>query len=248
MDFGIKVCGITNVEDALAAVEAGADAIGINLSTTSKRCVPVSRAQAIVREIRRFAPTVVCVGVFVEQSPAEADFLAKEIGLDVIQLHGNHPTNVLASDWSRPILWVARIPVCESAEMATRLSTIIDSVVAHAGWTDESDSSASSRKLAGILVDAYTPGSYGGTGQTVAWEPLGQRHAWHRLGWAPTAWPDNLPLVLAGGLNAENVARAIEHARPAAVDVASGVELEPGIKSLEKIHAFVAAVRAVKKN
>ena len=82
----------------------------------------------------------------------------------------------------------------------------------------------------------------------MAWEPLGQRHAWHRLGWAPTAWPENLPLVLAGGLNAENVAGAIKQARPMAVDVASGVELEPGIKSVEKIRAFVAAVRAVKRN
>lgn len=242
-DFRIKICGITRAEDALAAVAAGADAIGLNLSATSKRCVSAATAQAIVSSVRPFFPKMKFVGVFVEQSPEEAEALAEQVGLDVIQLHGDHDVSVLVRPWSRPVLWVARVPICAAPEMAARLSAVAEAAVACACWTMASAGRSGTNKLAGILVDAYTTGDYGGTGQTVAWEPLGQRAVWPQRGWSAKAWPQGLPLVLAGGLNAENVATAITQARPTAVDVASGVESQPGIKSHSKMLAFVSAAR-----
>jgi phosphoribosylanthranilate isomerase len=242
-DFRIKICGITQVADALAAVEAGADAIGLNFSATSKRHVSRSNAQTIVRAVRSRSTTVKFVGVFVEQSPGEVEALVDQVDLDLIQLHGDQDVSVLARTWSRPILWVARVPMGGGPELAERLGTIAQSVVARSGWTLGTESPPDRKKLAGILVDAFAPGNYGGTGQTVAWEPLGQRDSWSALGWSPTAWPTGLPLVLAGGLNPQNVATAVHQTRPSAVDVASGVESAPGIKSREQMFAFVAAAR-----
>lgn len=242
-DFRIKVCGITRVEDALGAVAAGADAIGLNLSATSKRRVSVPTARTIVDQVRQVAPEVNCVGVFVEQTPEEAESLAQQIGLDVIQLHGDQPMSVLGRTWSRPVLWVARVPMSAGPEMANRLSTSAAAAVANANWTLGIEGSPGPACLAGILVDAYAAGDYGGTGKTVAWEPLGQRDLWANLGWASKPWPTGLPLVLAGGLNAENVAKAIQQARPTAVDVASGVETLPGVKSREQMIAFISAAR-----
>lgn len=242
-DFRIKICGITRAEDALAAVAAGADAIGLNLSSTSKRRVSATQAGAIVAQIRQVAPAVRCVGVFVEQSPAESEALAEQIGLDVIQLHGDHDATVMARKWSRPVLWVTRVPVSAGPEMAGRLSTIAAEVLENLHRTLGKAGSANSGGLAGILVDAYAAGDYGGTGKTVAWEPLGQRDQWEKIGWAPRPWPTDLPLVLAGGLTAENVASAIQQARPSGVDVASGVEIEPGVKSAKQMRAFIASAR-----
>ncbi len=229
--------------DALDAVEAGAGAIGLNFSTTSKRHVSITTAQTVVQAVRSQSPTVKIVGVFVEQTREAVEALVDQVDLDVIQLHGDQDVSVLARTWSRPILWVARVPIGGGPELAERLGTIAQSVVVPSGWTLGSESPPDRKKLAGILVDAFAPGNYGGTGQTVAWEPLGQRDSWPALGWSPTAWPTGLPLVLAGGLNPQNVATAIQQARPSAVDVASGVESAPGIKSREQMFTFVAAAR-----
>lgn len=245
--FGTKICGITSVADAVAAVEAGVDAIGLNFSNTSKRRVMVGQAQEIVSEVRRIAPHVICVGVFVEHSPEEIDRVAEQVELDIIQLHGDHPAALLARSWSRPVLWVLRIPICSAPEMAARLSDAIKSAVTSSGWTPANEATRrepKSQRLAGVLVDAYTTADFGGTGQTVAWEPLGQRDSWAQLGWAASDWPSDLPLILAGGLNPDNVARAIGSAKPTGVDVASGVELSPGVKSPDKMSAFVAAAKS----
>ncbi|MBL8890923.1 MAG: phosphoribosylanthranilate isomerase [Planctomycetaceae bacterium] len=245
--FGTKICGITSVADAIAAVESGVDAIGLNFSINSKRRVETGQAQEIISEVRRIDPRVICIGVFVEQSPEEVEQIAARLELDVIQLHGDQPTALLARSWSRPILWVVRVPICSESEMAARLSTAVDSAITDSGWLPRNAAhgrESQFQRLAGVLIDAYTTADYGGTGQTVAWDPLGQRRSWVKLGWAASAWPTDLPLILAGGLNPDNVARAIGSSRPTAVDVASGVEVGPGVKSPEKMKAFVAAARS----
>jgi len=250
--FRIKICGLTRVADALAAVAAGADALGLNFSQRSKRRVTVAEALAIVAAVQAETTQVACVGVFVEQSPAEADELARTVGLDLIQLHGDHTVETLGWGWSRPVLWVQRVPISTPADLAQTCTTAAQAAM-HAARAPRPRAGRDPRRttepgdpavLAGILVDAYSPAGYGGTGETIDWETFGRRNAWRELGWSDADWPRDLPLVLAGGLHPGNVATAITQAAPTAVDVASGVELAPGIKCPAKMQAFVAAARA----
>jgi phosphoribosylanthranilate isomerase len=250
-NFRIKICGLTRVSDALAAVAAGADALGLNFSQRSKRRVTVAEALAIVAAVKAETSQVACVGVFVEQSPAEADEMARAVGLDLIQLHGDHAVETLGWGWSRPVLWVQRVPVSAPADLAQTCAAAAQAAVREAlapqpGAGPDPQRTPEPREaavLAGILVDAYSAAGYGGTGETIDWETLGRRDSWRRLGWSEADWPQELPLVLAGGLHPGNVATAIAQAAPTAVDVASGVELEPGIKCPAKMQAFVAAAR-----
>jgi phosphoribosylanthranilate isomerase len=258
--FRIKICGLTRVNDALAAAAAGADAIGLNFSSRSKRGIPADQAAQICSAVKAQSPTVCCVGVFVEHPPEQIDRIAQTVGLDLIQLHGDHPVETLARAWSRPVLWVLRVPASSPAELAQTCASAAQAAIQAAaqvagrtadaplttsgvGWQAglPGDSPAG---LAGILVDAYSPAGYGGTGETIDWEPFGRRYAWRELGWSAMDWPRDLPLVLAGGLHPANVATAIAQAAPTAVDVASGVETAPGIKCPQKMAAFIAAARA----
>jgi phosphoribosylanthranilate isomerase len=207
---------------------------------------------AIVAAVKAERPQVACVGVFVEQSPAEADELARTVGLDLIQLHGDHAVETLGWGWSRPVLWVQRVPVSAPAAVAQICAAAAQSAV-QVAWgarpaesqnPQQTPASRDAAALAGILVDAYSAAGYGGTGETIDWETLGRRDSWRRLGWSQADWPPGLPLVLAGGLHPGNVGTAIVQAAPTAVDVASGVELEPGLKCHAKLRAFVAAAHA----
>jgi phosphoribosylanthranilate isomerase len=242
-NFRLKICGITRWEDALLAVEAGADALGFNFSQVSKRRVDVTTAAQIIDRLRQRRWQTVCVGVFVEHSADQARRLAAQAGLDLIQLHGDHALADLEPDFDWPVLWVSRLPATRPELMAARLAGLAQQLVAFRSGSLAPDPVVGRPGIAGLLVDAYSPDDYGGTGQTLAWEPLGQRSHWLQLGWTTTAWPQPLPLVLAGGLTPENVATAIQQAQPDGIDVASGVEQSPGIKSAEKIHALIAAAK-----
>ena len=194
----IKVCGITRLEDALAAVRGGADAVGF-IFTDSPRRISAAVSGQITR---RLPPLVRAVGVFRDSMFEDVEALADEAGVDTIQLHGEESRQYCLR-FSRPVL--KRIPVCDGD---TR-----DVVVARMDGYD----------VAACLLD---PGA--GSGRTFPWN-LGQ----------------NLerPIIVAGGLNADNVAAAVRLARPYAVDVCSGVESAPGVKDQGKIEAFITAVR-----
>jgi phosphoribosylanthranilate isomerase len=213
--FQIKICGITNVEDAIAAVDAGADAVGLNFYEKSPRYVALRDAHRIsVAVTDRGA---IPVGVFVNHSFEEIQHAERFSELDALQLHGDEPPEFL----SRLIPPTIRARRFEDASW-----TAIEA--------DLAACRAAGRPPDALLIDAATPGQYGGTGETLPWEMLADHPRW--LG--------DTPLILAGGLTPDNVAEAIRIVRPHGVDVASGVESAPGKKDPVKVRDFIAAARA----
>ena len=212
--FRIKICGITSVDDALAASAAGADAIGLNFYSLSPRFCSTESASRIAAAV----PQHVCkVGVFVNANAGEIRGIVQLHGLDLVQLHGDEPPELLAE--------LEGLSVMKAFRVSHGLSAI-------AAYLDRCRALAALPKM--LLVDAYDPKQFGGTGQTVPWDKLSKQR--DLLG--------GLPLVLAGGLKPSNVANAIAAAHPAAVDVASGVETAPGKKSAALVLEFVAAAKA----
>jgi phosphoribosylanthranilate isomerase len=214
--FRIKICGITSVEDALAVAQAGADAIGLNFYPASPRWIDLNTAQEIVDAL----PTGVCkVGVFVNAPAAEVCETFDRLGLHIAQLHGDEPPEFLPQLGHRPIMRAFRcgehgpLPAIEYLQQCAEIGRVPEL----------------------ILMDAFRPGHYGGTGAQINWLTLVD-HQLH---------PELPPLVLAGGLRQESVAEAIQMVGPAAVDTASGVERSPGHKDHRLVAGFVrAATRA----
>jgi phosphoribosylanthranilate isomerase len=209
--FRVKICGITSAADAVAAAEAGADAIGLNFYAGSPRCCSLE----IAREIAAAVPRGVCrVGVFVDAPAAEIRHTAEAVGLDAIQLHGNETAELQRA--------IRPLPIVRAFRVAGELSAIADYLMT---------SRLARCEPRMLLLDAYQAGVLGGTGKTLDWSAIAAGR--HHL--------QGIPLVLAGGLTSDNVAQAIAAARPWAVDTASGVEIAPGKKSADKVRAFVAA-------
>jgi phosphoribosylanthranilate isomerase len=201
----IKFCGVTNLDDARAAVAAGAWAIGLNFWPQSKRrCEPATAAE-IAGALRR---RVELVGVFVNPTLDEVAAIADTAGLTMLQFHGDEGPSFCGE--------AARRTGCKVIK-AARVRTRADIQALASFHTDYH------------LLDSYTPGVPGGTGETFAWE-LASAHR------------GRVPLILSGGLTAENVAAAVAAVRPFAVDVATGVELAPGRKDAAKLEAFANAV------
>ncbi len=199
----VKICGITRVEDAIAAADAGADAIGLNFYPRSKRVIDISRAKAIIKALPPFITTV---GLFVDQDSAYIQSLVKELDLDLLQFHGD-----------------------ESQEECLAISKPYIKAIRMKPGIDLKDLILEYDSCSGILLDAYVSGLAGGTGTSFEWDRV----------------PQNLqkPVILAGGLNPENVYDAVQVVKPYAVDVSGGVESEPGIKDSSKIIEFIKNVR-----
>lgn len=212
--FRVKICGITNPNDATLAARAGADAIGLNFYTKSPRCVDHETA----REIAASVPSgVVKVGLFVNEKAARICQLFDELQLDLIQLHGDETPDFLGRLRGRPIMKVFRVGAGGLAEIGDYL-TQCETIGA---------------RPQAVLLDSLSVGGYGGTGKRADWN----------VAKAYQETPELPPLVLAGGLRPDNVTEAIRAVRPAAVDVASGVESSPGRKDPAAVAAFVAAAR-----
>jgi len=201
----VKICGTTNIEDARAAADLGAWAIGMIFYPESPRRCDVEDAAAIATALKR---KVELVGVFVNAPLDEVVGVIESVPLTIVQLHGDEGPSY-----------------CEEAGRRTGLK------VMKAGRVRDG---AAVRALSAYrtdfhLMDSHVPGTWGGSGQRFDWN-LAAEH------------PREPPLVLSGGLDADNVADAIEVARPFAVDVASGVEAEPGRKDPDKLRRFFASV------
>lgn len=203
----VKFCGITSLEDARLAADLGAWAIGLNFWSGSPRRCPRDLAAEIAAALRR---RLEVVGVFVNAPLDDLARTAENIGLTMVQLHGEEGPAYCAE--------AARRSGCKVIK-AARLRSGADIQALEPFRTDYH------------LLDSYVPGTPGGTGQSFSWE-LARSHR------------GPVPVILSGGLNADNVAGAIEIVRPFAVDVASGVELEPGRKDPAKLESFIEAVRA----
>jgi len=198
-----KICGITRIEDALAAAEAGADAIGFVFYAKSPRAVDVRQARAIIAELPPFVTTV---GLFVNASRCELNEILEVVPLDLLQFHGDE-TPADCEGYHRPWIKALRVRPGHALEAACQL---------YSG-------------ARGILLDTYVAGVPGGTGEAFDWSLVPARLS--------------KPIILAGGLSADNVGQAIAQVRPYAVDVSGGVEQAKGIKSAAKIEAFMQAVK-----
>src|SRR5262245_8415215 len=198
----VKICGITNADDAKAAAARGADAIGFIFWPSSPRFVEPEVARSIVAAL---PPSIAAAGVFGDQPSAHINDVAARVGLRAVQLHGDE-TASFAAEISRPV---------------------IKAVALRSGSTPNVDSWPKSITL---LVDVHDPVRRGGTGTTVDWSMAGEL-ARHRR------------IILAGGLNPENVVEAIMRVRPYGIDVSSGVESAPGRKDHGRLTALFEAVQ-----
>jgi len=198
----VKICGITRIEDAQAAAQAGADAIGLVFYAASARCVQLPQAQAICRVL---PPFVSVVALFVNAARAEVDRVLEAVPVDLLQFHGSEAADD-CSGFARP--YIKAIGMQEGSDPLAAM--------------------AAHPRASGFLLDAWQPATHGGGGAVFDWKlvPAGC----------------DRPLVLAGGLTADNVSAAIERIQPFAVDVSSGVEERKGIKSEAMIQAFMRGV------
>jgi len=206
----VKICGLTRAVDAEYADAAGASYLGVIFAGGQRQRLPQQAREVLLgRRARK-------VGVFAGQSEMEIADVAREVGLDVIQLHG-------ASGAER----VKAVRAATGLEVWAVLRTADGRLPAGAELiADEADA---------LVIDALVPGQLGGSGVAVPWLELGE---------SLDALERGHRIVLAGGLTPENVEEAIDYVSPMVVDVSSGVESATGIKDHARIRAFIAAAHA----
>jgi len=195
----IKICGITSVEDALVVASAGADAIGLVFYEPSPRCVSIEQAAKIAKAV---GPFVTTVALFVNADKKIIDSVLRQVSIQLLQFHGDESAE-FCEQFARPYIKALRM------REGIDVNQLINSYAS----------------ASGILLDAYTPGIPGGTGETFDWQRI----------------PKNttMPIVLAGGLTPKNIQAAISQTNVYGVDVSGGVERAPGIKDTIKIREFI---------
>ncbi len=215
----VKICGMTNLEDAVVAVEAGADAVGFVFYEKSARNIGVEAAREIVEKLPE---SVDKIGVFVNELPEKVSAIAVEVGLTAVQFHGDEYQSPEKYSVNRDAFF--GLPAIDIVRRWRQGNVF----VTFSGFPN----------LAGILLDSGTREERGGTGKTFAW---GEAHSF------VSAIGSQHPVIIAGGLTPANVGWAVQFLKPWGVDVASGVEVRPGKKDPEKVRAFMKAVRAADK-
>ena len=208
----VKICGITRIDDAVSAVNAGADAIGLVFYAPSPRAISIAQAQQIVAAI---PPFVSVVGLFVNAPQTEIESVLSKVRLDILQFHGDET----AQDCEQ-VCQQINLPYCKAIRVKADTNLL--------------QCEAEFKSAKALLLDTYSEAAVGGTGQVFDWGLI----------------PNNLtkPVILAGGLTADNVAAAIHQVQPYAVDVSGGVEANKGIKDAAKIAAFMQAVAKFRSN
>jgi phosphoribosylanthranilate isomerase len=209
----VKICGTTNLQDALVAVDAGADAIGFVFGPSKRRVTPEQ-----VAEITRALPEAIeKVGVIVNETPERLAEIVRVAGLTGVQLQGDET------------------PAFTNALRRLGLRLLVKTVQASAGIDTLAARIESYREVVdGILLDSGSPAERGGTGK---------RFAWKEAAGVLSGIPNGTRVIVAGGLSPENVSEAIATLHPWGVDVVTGVESEPGKKDPEKVRAFIEAAR-----
>jgi phosphoribosylanthranilate isomerase len=195
----VKICGLTNIDDAFAAVEAGADALGFVFYRNSPRVISPQKAADIIIKLPPFITTV---GVFVNEAPGKIEEIIALTNLDVVQLHGSEPPE--ACTFSRRAVKALRVRSLDS----------LNPLVHYRGY------------VTAFLLDTFSPDVFGGTGKIFNWD----------IAIYAKQFGD---IIIAGGLTPENVAEAVKHVRPYAVDVSSGIESEKRKKDQKKMRLFI---------
>jgi phosphoribosylanthranilate isomerase len=216
-EIRVKICGITNFIDAQVAVEAGADLLGFIFFPKSPRYIEPDQVKEIAADLRVWLldnssnshqlPKL--VGVFVNETGEHVAQILAHTGIDYAQLHGGEPPALLEQ-------------LAPRAYKALRPSSSEEALI-DAEWYGEFGPADGPQ----LLIDAYDPHAYGGTGKQADW---------HTVAGLARRYPR---LMLAGGLTPENVTHAVRMARPWGVDVSSGVEREPGQKDHDAVRAFI---------
>jgi phosphoribosylanthranilate isomerase len=197
----VKICGITNVDDALAASGLGVDALGFVFHRESPRYVSPDQAGEI---IGRLPPFITTVGVFVDMPPGEVEAIMQHASLDVAQLHGHESPGMCAL--GRRVIKAIRVKELGDLEPLLHY------------------------RVSAFLLDTYTQEFFGGTGQIFNWDIALHAKQFGKI-------------ILAGGLNPDNVGKAVQWVRPYGVDVSSGVEERKGKKDHRKMELFIARAK-----
>jgi phosphoribosylanthranilate isomerase len=197
----VKICGITNLEDALLAVESGADALGFIFADSPRR-INIEAAEYILKGL---GPFINCVAVFKDENPSVIKDVLKNCPFDTLQLHGEEsPQLLMQFKPQKKIIKTIRVKDASSLNIMDEYK--------------EADA---------FLLDTYVKDLAGGTGQIFDWQI------------ARSAKKHNKPIILSGGLNPDNITKAIDTVAPYGVDTASGVEEHPGKKSRTLIKQFI---------
>jgi len=210
----VKICGITNLEDAIAAVESGADALGFNTFEKSPRYLSPVRIREIAESL---PPYVSIVGLFVNASPDFVQNACHEVPFDLLQFHGDESDDY-CSQFDLPFVKAIRVQTLE--QLLSEAKKFPSSI--------------------GILFDAFDQAALGGTGRSFDWAFLKKDRQVQHI--------KKLNIILAGGLNPENVIEAISEVAPFAVDVSSGVETSPGKKNKLAMERFISAVQSADRS
>ncbi|MFQ5822978.1 MAG: phosphoribosylanthranilate isomerase [bacterium] len=203
----VKICGITNLIDALEACELDADALGFIFHKKSPRYIQPVAAKDIMKSL---PPFIIKVGVFVNMTLSDLYKICESVPIDVVQLHGDE-TPEYCRQISYPCLKVFRVNADFNLLKLKKYQT------------------------AGYLLDTFNNYIYGGTGKTFDWNIAKEANKFGRV-------------VLSGGLNSDNILKALDFVRPYAVDICSGVEAFPGKKDPEKLKTFFEEFRKFKNN
>jgi phosphoribosylanthranilate isomerase len=215
----VKICGMTNLEDALVAVEAGADAVGFVFYEKSPRNVSVEAARGIVEKLPE---SLEKVGVFVDLESEQIREIVLAVGLGAIQLHGDKSMNCV---------WEDLRPSAQSVGASKLIPMMYAETLRDGGFLINQDVRD---QIFAILLDSRSDATPGGTGATFDWDSTRD---------IVQAISLLVPVIVAGGLTPGNVCEAMRLFQPFGVDVASGVEARPGKKDPDKVRAFVKAVR-----
>lgn len=221
----VKICGLTNLEDAQVAVAAGADLLGFIFYEPSPRYVRPELVRDIVTTLRneqRHVSTIspLFVGVFVDETQETIHQILDFCGLDAAQLHGAEAPELVDHFQGRAFKVLRPQSAAEAAELVQK-------------YQPKATLSSQADRLPLFFLEAYHPTLYGGTGHSADW------------GLAATL-ARQYPTMLAGGLTPDNVQEAIQASQPWGVDVSSGVEAQKGKKDHGKVKAFVEGVKNVK--
>lgn len=201
----IKICGITNLADALLCESCGADAIGFVFYVGSKRQIMPDEAAEIVKQLN---PLTIKIGVFVDENPVLINQLVRDIGLNMVQLHGGETPEDIS---------LINVPVIK----AFRVNDNFDFTVLH----HYSNSY--------LLLDSFKEEEFGGTGKSFNWQII----------------PEQLKskIILAGGINSDNIDFIFQQIKPQAIDVSSSLEQYPGKKDKQKVIQFFNKIKTFKE-
>jgi phosphoribosylanthranilate isomerase len=225
----IKICANTNLEDARLAVELGVDAVGFVFAPSKRRVTP-EQAEEIVRAL---PAGVEKVGVFATDDPYEVEHYMACSGLTVAQIHGAFDAEMVRA---LSVEFGGELKIIQTVAYAVDAK---DRVEADERFARTLEAVFDEPVVWAVLIDAAKAGASGGLGVAMNWA-----HVAEIVRGAIGAREPRPRVILAGGLNAENVAEAIAAFEPWGVDVASGVEASPGKKDPERLRAFVTAARA----